>query len=280
MYEVFLKTRSDEFLIDRLKFGAGPAGLPTPVPERDAAVRVSRFMRPSLNQTFSTETHLKLLVVDIFLGFVYIFNQITQVKAIVKFEDLGLGLAEVSHRYAKNRLGPVRPSSHRSAHVEENMLTLKFAQLVHRNENPRRDQESIDIFPLLNRALSQKTCLGSVHSLDMVSKLAILPQTGNTDSEIIIQSVGVIRCVDSVFPTFDDGKANAMTQGKQLQCSKSVFPPQALPSRVVFYVESQDNCRRKKVRRHISQLLSDPKRDLLTPNYRYPWPTCRSWQSI
>lgn len=80
------------------------------------------------------------------------------------------------------------------------------------------------ILPLLNRALSQKTCLGSVHSLDMVSKLAILPQTGNTDSEIVIQSVGGIRCVDSVFLTFDDGKANAMTQGKQLQCSK-FFPP-------------------------------------------------------
>ena len=128
-------------------------------------------------------------------------------------------------------------------------------------------------------SFESKTCLGSVHSLDMVLKLAILPQRGNTDSEIVIQSVGGIRCVDSVFLTFADWQANGwMTQGKQLQCSMSVFSPQALPSRVV-YVE-QDNCRRKKVRRHISQLLSDPKRDLLTPNYRYPSPTCRSWQSI
>ncbi len=37
------------------------------------------------------------------------------------------------------------------------------------------------ILPLLNRALSQKTCLGSVHSLDMVSKLAILPPTGGPE---------------------------------------------------------------------------------------------------
>lgn len=57
-------------------------------------------------------------------------------------------------------------------------------------------------------------------------------------SEIVIQSVGGIRCVDSVFLTFDDGKANAMTQGKQLQCSK--FFPQAFSSNFVFYVESQD----------------------------------------
>lgn len=52
MYEIFQKPRSDEFLIDRLKFGAGPAGLPTPVLERGAAVRVPRFMLPSLNQIF------------------------------------------------------------------------------------------------------------------------------------------------------------------------------------------------------------------------------------
>lgn len=70
------------------------------------------------------------------------------------------------------------------------------------------------MFPLLNRVLSQKTCLGSVHSLEIVSKLAMLPQTGNSNSEIVIQSVGGIRWVDSVFLTFDDEKANAMTQGK------------------------------------------------------------------
>ena len=53
-------------------------------------------------------------------------------------------------------------------------------------------------------SFESKTCLGSVHSLDMVLKLAILPQRGNTDSEIVIQSVGGIRCVDSVFLTFAD----------------------------------------------------------------------------
>lgn len=42
----------------------------------------------------------------------------------------------------------------------------------------------------------------------------MLPQTGNSNSEIVIQSVGGIRWVDSVFLTFDDEKANAMTQGK------------------------------------------------------------------
>lgn len=52
MYDIFLRTTSDEFLIDRLKFGAGPAGIPTPVLERGAAVRVWRFMLPSLNQIF------------------------------------------------------------------------------------------------------------------------------------------------------------------------------------------------------------------------------------
>ena len=88
------------------------------------------------------------------------------------------------------------------------------------------------------------TCLGSVYSLDMVSRLAIIPQIGNTDSEIVIQSVGGIRCVDSVFLTFADRKANAMTQGKQLQCSKFFFF-QALSSRFVFYVETQDMLQEK-----------------------------------
>ena len=58
---VFLMTRSDESLVDHLEFGAGPAGLPTPVLERGAAVRVSRFMLP-LNQMFSAEINLKFLV--------------------------------------------------------------------------------------------------------------------------------------------------------------------------------------------------------------------------
>ena len=64
MYDIFLETRSDDFLIDRLKFGAGPALMPTEVLERGAAVRVSRFMLPSLNQIFSTEIHLKSLVLQ------------------------------------------------------------------------------------------------------------------------------------------------------------------------------------------------------------------------
>lgn len=93
----------------------------------------------------------------------------------------------------------------------------------------------------------------------MVSKLAILPQTGNTDSEIVIQSVGGIRCVDSVFLTFDDGKANAMTQGKQLQCSKFFFSKPFLPDSC-FLWSRKTCCRRKKLRGHISRLLSDPKR--------------------
>ncbi len=80
----------------------------------------------------------------------------------------------------------------------------------------------------------------------MVSKLAILPQTGNTDSGIVIQSVGGIRCVASVFLTFDNGKANAMTQGKQLQCSETFFPSLFFQIRVLCgvarHVAGERNC--------------------------------------
>ena len=42
MYEHFFKTREDSVLIESLKFGAGPAPLPTPVLEKGAAVCISR----------------------------------------------------------------------------------------------------------------------------------------------------------------------------------------------------------------------------------------------
>ena len=77
MYDIFLRTTSDGFLIDRLKFGAGPAGIPTPVLERGAAVRVSRFMLPSLNQIFTTEIQLEISSsVDLFLGSMYCMSSI------------------------------------------------------------------------------------------------------------------------------------------------------------------------------------------------------------
>ena len=43
------------------------------------------------------------------------------------------------------------------------------------------------MFPLLNRTLSPETCLGSVHSLDLLQSSLYRPQSSKTDSETIMQ---------------------------------------------------------------------------------------------
>ena len=50
------------------------------------------------------------------------------------------------------------------------------------------------------------------------------------------RSVGGIRYVAGVFFTFGDGKANAMTQGKQLQCSTLRIPSPFSQTRIAFGV--------------------------------------------
>ena len=53
MYEHVFKMRKDSVLTESLKFGAGPAPLPTPVLEKGAAVRISLSVLSLLHQTSS-----------------------------------------------------------------------------------------------------------------------------------------------------------------------------------------------------------------------------------
>lgn len=54
---------------------------------------------------------------------------------------------------------------------------------------PRRQMYEFSgfIFPLLDRVLSLETCLGSSYLSKHVPRPNPLPQTGNTDSEVLIQ---------------------------------------------------------------------------------------------
>lgn len=54
MYEDSLKTNKNAILTENLKFGAGPAPLPTPVLEKGAAVSIFG-VHVSLDQIFSPE---------------------------------------------------------------------------------------------------------------------------------------------------------------------------------------------------------------------------------
>ena len=50
MYEHFFRMGKNSVLIESLKFGAGPAPLPTPVLEKGAAVRISLSLLSLLHQ--------------------------------------------------------------------------------------------------------------------------------------------------------------------------------------------------------------------------------------
>lgn len=61
-------------------------------------------------------------------------------QAFVNYEDSGLGLAEISHRYVRC---PVGLSHNSYSCLQENNLTLAL-KLIHRNEDSGRDEKSID----------------------------------------------------------------------------------------------------------------------------------------
>ena len=69
MYDISLRPERDEFSTDSMKYGAGPAAMPTEILEKGAAVRISWLIFPSRNSIFKPEIKYGLFgSLDLFLN--------------------------------------------------------------------------------------------------------------------------------------------------------------------------------------------------------------------